>query len=381
MIGAGLAALLALAVLAGSLYLVAAGLAVRRFAAEPQRRPTSHPPVSILKPLRGDDPELYENLRSFCRQDYPAHQVIFGVSDPADPAAAVARRLMADLADADLALVVDDRRHGSNYKISNLYNMLAAAKHPVILLADSDMRVGPDYLRAVMGELGREGVGLVTCLYAGRPLGGLWSALGAMFINQGFLPSVLLARWIGAKDGCYGATMALRRDTLERVGGFLAFSDHLADDHALGEAVRGLGLRVALARYVVEDRLREPDLRQLFAHELRWGRTIRAIEPVGFALSAVTHAVALSLLALPFAPAWPWLLALPPVAVGCRVWMIRQIDRALALEATPLALILLRDPLSFVVLVASFCGRSVTWRGDRFRVSRTGRLMPLGDPE
>ncbi|MSO75410.1 MAG: glycosyltransferase [Alphaproteobacteria bacterium] len=376
-----LALSLAAASLVGALYLVAAGLAVRRFAARAPLPPAARPPVTILKPLRGDDPELYENLRSFCCQDYPAAQVIFGVGEAGDPARSVVERLIAELPGADLELVVDDRRHGTNHKIGNLHNMLAAARHPVILVADSDMRVGPGYLDAIMGELERAGVGLVTCLYVGRPMAGLWSRMGAMFINQGFLPSVLLAGWIGARAGCFGATVALRRETLERIGGFLAFRDHLADDHAMGEAVRALGLRVALARYVVDDMVEEPAFPHLFRHELRWARTVGAIAPVGFAASAVTHGVALALLALPFALLLPWVAACLPVTVACRIWMIRAVDRALRLTPTPLWLIGIRDPLSFLVLVASFCGRTVTWRGGRFRVGANGRLVPHGDPE
>jgi ceramide glucosyltransferase len=333
----------------------------------------------VLKPLYGEDPGLFENLRSFADQNYPAFQIVFGVREPGDPAAAIVERLIAERPAADLALVVDPAVRGANYKVSNLENMLPAAKHELLVIADSDMRVRPDYLADVTAPLADPAVGLVTCLYAGRPAGGPWSALGAMWVNYHFLPSAVVADRLGAADGCFGATMALRRETLKAAGGFAALRDQLADDHALGAAVRRLGRRLVLSPHVVDDILHEPDVAALLRHELRWARTIRSVAPGGYAASAVTHPFALSLLAVLLgggAPL-PWLVAAAVLAV--RVAMMRAVERALRLRPAVVWMVPLRDLLSFGVFVASFCGRKIAWRDRSFRLQADGRLKLNGD--
>jgi ceramide glucosyltransferase len=257
---------------------------------------------------------------------------------------------------------------------------MAAAKHEVLVIADSDMRVEPHYLDAVVGPLMEDGVGLVTCLYKGRPERGLASALGAAFINYGFLPSVLVGRLIGADPGCFGATMALRRETLAAVGGFGALINHLADDYVLGALVRATGLKVVISPYVVENIVLEPDFGTLFRHELRWQRTIRSITPAGLAASVITNPVALSLLALPLSgfagSAWLALAA----SLAARWALIYTCGRAFGLIPLRAVLVPIRDALSFMILVASFCGQRVTWRDRNFQVDRRGELTFEGDP-
>jgi ceramide glucosyltransferase len=364
---------------AGCAYLLYAGFATRRFAARARPQAAESPPVSVLKPLCGEDAGLYANLASFCRQDHPHWQIVFGVQDADDPAIAVVRRLMAEFPDADLELVVESRRRGDNLKIANLQNMLPAARHDVIVIADSDMRVSPDYLSVVTAPLLDRASGLVTCLYRGMPAGGLWSRLAALHINHGFLPQVLVAERLGARSGCFGATIALRRDTLAAIGGFAAVADTLADDHALGAAVRGLGRAVVLSPHIVDDVISEPSLGALFRHELRWARTIRSIAPAGFLGSVVTQPIVLALAAVALG-AQP--MAAPATLLAafvCRGVMVRMVDRALRLPATPLWLVPARDLLSFLVFVASFFTRTVAWRDRTFRVGRKGRLMLDGD--
>jgi ceramide glucosyltransferase len=376
-----LAALLLGASAAGAAYQLVAARAVQRFAAQDAADfPPAPPPVTILKPVHGDDAELYENLKSFCCQDHPAFQVVFGAGDAGDPAVAVVRRLMAELPQADLDLVIDDRLHGANRKIGNLINMLPRARHDLLVIADSDMRVGPDYLGTVVAPLLDPAVGLVTCLYAGRPMPGVWSRLGALFINHGFLPGVLVGQSIGARGGCFGATMALRRATLARVGGLATLADTLADDYALGQAVRRLGLAVVLSPYVVDAVVHEPGCDDLFRHELRWGRTIRSVAPAGFAASAVTHAVPLALAAVLVSGGGAIALAALTVAAAARVRLGRVTDRALGLAPSPIWLMAMRDGLSLAVLVASFCGRKITWRGQALRIAAGGRLVADGEP-
>ena len=370
-----LAWLLCAASAAGSVYLLFAGAAVRRFAARAQPPAPAAPPVSILKPLCGEDAGLYDNLESFCRQEYPQWQVVFGVQDPGDAAIPVVRRLIAAYPDADLVLVVEPSRRDGNLKVANLQNMLPKARHDVIVIADSDMQVRPDYLADVTAPLADPATGLVTCLYRGVSAGGLWSQLACLNINHGFLPQALVAAALGERNGCFGATIALRRDTLDAVGGLGAIAESLADDHALGAAVRRLGRRVVLSPHVVDNVVAEPSLAALFRHELRWSRTIRAIAPAGFAGSILTQPVALALGALALDAAPRPAAAVLALALLCRVVMVRMVDRALRLPATPLWLMPLRDLLSFAVFIATFLSRTVAWRDRTFRIGRDGQLI------
>lgn len=362
----------------GCFYLVGAGLIVRRFAARHASAGDSAG-VTMLKPLCGEDPGLYDNLESFCRQAYPNWQIVFGVQDPGDPAIAVVRRLMAEHPQADIALIVDSRRHGVNLKIANVLNMLPAARHDILVISDADMRVSPSYLAEVTAPLRDRDIGLVTCLYRGVSAGGLWSRLGASHIDHGFLPQAAVAEALKAGAGCFGATLALRRDTLEAIGGFAVIADRLADDHALGGAVHRLGRRVVLSPHIVDNIIYEPGLAALFRHELRWARTIRLLAPGGYLGSVVTHPLVLAVLALPLVKPPLIALIMVGIALACRCAMVRVIDHALRLPATPLWLVPARDLLSFAVFVASFFTRTVAWRDRRFRIGPDGRLVLDGD--
>jgi ceramide glucosyltransferase len=364
---------------AGCLYLVAAALATRRFAARPRADRLESPPISVLKPLCGEDPGLFDNLASFCRQGYPAWQIVFGVQASDDPAIAVVRRLMVEFPAAELALVVDTARPRGNLKVANLQNMLPAARHDLVVIADSDMRVGPDYLAAVAAPFADPAIGLVTCLYRALPAAGTWSGLASMHINHGFLPQALVAAALGPQSGCFGATLALRRDTLTEIGGLAAIADALADDYALGAAVRRGGRKVVLSPYIVDNIIAEPSLGALFRHELRWARTIRAVAPAGFLGLVITQPVVLALAALTLGAQPLAAVVMLGVALSCRGIMVRMVDRALALPATPLWLVPARDLLSFAVFVASFFIRRVAWRDRTFRIGPKGRLILDGD--
>ena len=200
---------IALVLLAGWVCLAGQVAAALRFARRPLPSAAEQPAVSVLKPLHGAEPGLYENLRSFVEQDYPDVQLVLGVNHPQDGALDAARELIRDFPEDDIALVVDRRIRGSNHKVSNLENMLRSARHDILVLADSDMRVDRRYLAAVTAPLGDAGIGVVTCLYKGVSTGGLWSDLGALQINFGFLPNALFADALGVGGGCFGATIAL----------------------------------------------------------------------------------------------------------------------------------------------------------------------------
>lgn len=360
----------------GCLYLLYACNAVVKFAQQSIPRSATQPPVTILKPLRGEDPALAENLRSFLHQDYPTLQLVCGVADADDPAAAVVRRLIGEFPKADIALVVDATQRGTNLKVANLRNMFPAVKHDLLVLADSDMRVGADYLATVTAPLVADrGVGLVTCLYRASSAGGLWSDLASLHINHGFLPQAVVGESVGQGAGCFGATMVFDRATLSAAGGFEALADMLADDHALGQAVRRLGKRVTLSPYLVDDVVAESSFLGLFRHELRWARTIRLVAAAGFAGSVVTYPVPLALLALCLAAVPQPAATMLIVALAIRGIGAWRIDRALRLKAAPLWLLPVRDLLSFGVFIASFLGRSVAWRGRRFRIGPEGQLV------
>jgi ceramide glucosyltransferase len=370
-------------------YAIGATIAALRFARRPIVAPLgvaplgvasmSAPPISVLKPLHGAEPGLSENLRSFVDQDYPDFQLLLGVRDRTDSALPLARALIRERPLCDIELIVDPRAAGSNLKVANLENMMPAARHELIVLADSDMRVTRDYLAIVTAPLADPGTGIVTCLYKGVPTGGLWSRLAALHINFGFLPGALAGDALDIGDGCFGATIALRRAVLERLGGFARVRNELADDHRLGAAVRGLGLASVLSPYIVENRVSEPTFASLWRHELRWARTSRAMAPAGFAGSVITHTVMVTVLA---AAVW----GSGAAAGGCVVislllrWLSALVTaRALDLPRTGLWLLPLRDALSFAVFVSSFFGRSVFWRDQLFRVDPSGQMSVEGD--
>jgi ceramide glucosyltransferase len=367
--------ILALILFAVWAYLAGTVVTAMRFARRRIVLPEAQPSVSVLKPLYGAEPGLYENLLSFVDQDYPALQIVFGVRSSDDGALPIARRVIAERPDRDIALVVDSRVSCRNLKVANLVNMLPGARHDILVFADSDIRVGHDYLASVTAPLRDASIGLVTCLYKGVPTGGLWSRLGALHINYGFLPSALLAEALGAGGGCFGATIALRRAVLDKIGGLAVVRDELADDHRIGTAVREAGFAIALSPYMIDASVFEKSLRDLWQHELRWARTVRLMAPVGFAGSVLTHAVALAALAAVICGFS--LTSLGFLAMSCALrWASAvTIARMLRLPMTGLWLLPLRDLLSFAVFIGSFCGRNVSWRGQLFHIEPSGIIV------
>jgi ceramide glucosyltransferase len=300
--------------------------------------------------------------------------VLFGIPRDADGAGPVAAAAMADRPEAAARLVVDPRIHGPNRKVSQLVNLAARAAHPVLVVADADMRVPPHWLTSVTAPLADPTVGLVTCLYQGEPGdGGLWSRLGALGIDWQFLPNAALGEAMGRANGCYGATMALRAETLARIGGFEALAGLLADDHALGAAVRRLGLRVVLAPVLPLHVQAEASLRALLAHELRWARTLRLLDPRGYRGMGLTYPLVPGLLAALAAPRGLLVLA---VALAARLWLALAADGVLGRprRMARLALLPLRDVISFAIWVAGLARGTVTWQGQRYRMDREGRM-------
>lgn len=362
---------------ASLIYLAVAVLALRAWASRRIPQAARLPPVTILKPLCGDEPMLYENLRSFCDQDYPEFQVIFGVRDGNDPATATVRRIIGDFPGRDLTLICDERVIGSNYKVSNLANMMPSVRHGIIVIADSDIRVGPDYLRCLVGPLEDPAVGLVTCLYRAQPYGPVWSRLGAQFINEWFLPSVLVACVLGSSAFGFGSTLAVRSRVLEEIGGFHALAGYLADDFMLGELTRRHGLRTVLSPYLVETLAYEPRLAVLVAHELRWMRTIRTVQPWGHMGTWLSYTFPVSLGGAVLIHSMPWSIGLPLMALALRIVLHYSARKSLQLShSATVWLIPIRDVLCFVVWLGSFFSRRVTWRRQELSVHPNGRMEP-----
>jgi ceramide glucosyltransferase len=365
---------------AGILYTLIAGVLVRQFLSSPSGEPSDFPHVSILKPLHGEEFELAKNLEALCRLDYPGEiELVFGVQDPDDPAIRHVRELQERFPAMAISLVIDSREYGNNRKMSNVVNIAQAARHDVLILSDSDIGIDRDYLWRTVTELARPGVGLVTCLYRGAPLSGLWPTLSAMAIDYNFLPGVIVGLKSGLARPCFGSTIALRRSVLEQIGGFEAFVDHLADDNAIGEAVRSLGLEVAVAPMLVTHACVERSIGELLKHELRWSRTIRAVAGPRFAGMVVTHPLPLALLGT-------WAIGLSPsttiftlAALTSRLLLRHQVHRSVSSQArTPgWWLVPLRDLLSFAVFCATFFVNSVSWRGRRFLVNADGMLSAI----
>jgi ceramide glucosyltransferase len=372
-------ACLAVAIIGCGYVLAAALILAPRLRTSPEVA-TSCPAVTILKPLHGAEPGLYENLASFCAQDYPSPiQILFGVQDPADPGIAVVQKLIADHPGRDLELVVDPRVHGANRKVSNLVNLQPRIKHELVILADSDIRVGPDYLARVAAALRRSGVGLVTCLYRGGAAAGLWARMAAVAIDSHFLPSVLVGLSLGLARPCFGSTIALTSSVLTKIGGFKAFVQYLADDNAMGEAVRRAGMQVAIPPYLVAHMCTERKLVDLWHHELRSARTIRMVAPWGFAGSAVTHPLALGLLGALVAGFDLVSLGVLAVVVLCRLVLQARVDHTLVVSPRRWSLSLAADLLSFVAFITSFFISHVSWRGHRYKVLADGTLISLND--
>ena len=335
------------------------------------------PPVSILKPLKGIDPEIWESFCSHCEQDYPQFQLIFGVNDPNDPAIEVVRKLQEKYPTTRIDLVMCDRVLGTNIKVSNLVQMLPAARHELLIVNDSDIRVPSDYLRQVIASLADPQVGLVTCLYRGVAAPTLGSRLEALGISTDFTPGVLSARFLekGLHFG-FGSTLAFRRSDLDAIGGFEVLLDYLADDYELGRRIAASGKRVELSAAVVTTFLPAYTVREFVRHQLRWSRTIRGARSWGYAGLLFTFGLPWALLTLFAAKGAGWAWILFAVTLGMRL----GVGLATAVEVLhdrqilrDVLLLPLRDLIAPFVWVASFAGNRIHWRGEVFDL-KNGRL-------
>ena len=336
------------------------------------------PPISILKPLKGTDPNIYESFRSHCLQDYPEYEIIFGVSGPEDPAVASVEQLQREFPELEIRLLVCADILGTNVKVSNLEQMARQARYEYFLVNDSDIRVDSDYLRRIIEPLANERIGMVTCLYRGVAAPTLGSRLEALGISTDFCAGVLVAQLLerGLHFGL-GSTLAFRRADLERIGGFKSLVDFLADDYELGRRIAGLNKRVVLSAVVVETHLPEYELRGFIEHQLRWFRGIRDARRTGYIGLVSTFGILWALLAVLAAGAAPWSWAVLGAMLLLRTIVALVMCRSVLQDedtVEQLWLLPLRDLIAAAVWIASFAGNTVTWRGDRFEL-KNGRLI------
>ena len=326
--------------------------------------------VSILKPVHGRDPKFYEAIFSHAAQEYPEFEILFGVSDPRDPALEDIRRLKREFPGRRVEIVVVET-NAPNAKVGVLAELAKRARYPLLLVNDSDIVAPPGYLRAVTAPLADPKVGLVTCLYRGAA--DSWaSRCEALGIATEFAPSVLVARLLGQAEFALGSTMVFRAETLRRMGGFETIAQYLADDYQLGRHISELGYGIEFAPVVVETGLGGESWAQTWRHQLRWARTIRVPRPAGYFGYVVTHATLWALVALAARQWWAAALALglrlvAGVVVGVGVLHDRR-------TAKDFWLMPLRDLFGFAVWLAGLFGHTVQWRDRELRLHPDGRI-------
>ena len=368
---------------AGCCYTLAAAWVLVRFFGRGTTLPPRTEPVTMLKPLYGSEPRLLENLSSFCALDHAGPvQIVFGVQRADDPALAAVAELRVRFPQTRIDVVTEPPAGfatAANGKIANLIAMAPHAAHQVLVLSDSDIAVPPDYLAQVLAALDAPGVGAVTCAYRGRGDAGFWSRLGAAGLDWQMLPGVVFGVRTGLATPCMGSTIALRGETLAAIGGFEAFAETLADDYAIGAAIRARGEKVAVPPLLVTHGSADASLADLWRHERRWAATVLGVEPLGHVASVIAMPLPLSLLALPFAPhagapavLAAWLAQAVLVAASARATGAKPFGS----NALSLTLLPIRDILGFAVYIASFATRSVVWRGEKLTMKPEGRIEP-----
>ena len=373
--------LLLTAVIAGICYYAACLFAAASFFSSSEGQAVSHlPPVSVFIPLCGQDFEAIDNFSAFCRQDYPDYQIVFGVRDSHDPVIAVVRELIVQFKHVDIQLVISADRIGENLKVSNLQNMLSRAKHEYLVIADSDVRVGPDYLRTVIAPLADRQVGLVTCLYRSARASNLPSRLEAIGIAAEFIPSVLVSRALEGMRFALGASMATSLDRLQSIGGFQAIADHLADDFMLGHLMSRSGYQIHLSRYVVEVSQPPVSFRTMIKHQIRLSRGIRACRPLGHLGLILTFGTVLSFFYLLASGGSAWSSRLLSASLVLRMimgWVVGVHWLRDGVLRANFWLLPLRDFFSFAIWISSLGGREVEWRGQLFKLIDGGRMVQV----
>jgi ceramide glucosyltransferase len=372
-------AVLAIAILPLVYYLAATFCAWDFFRLKPEADPDFTPPVSILKPLKGQEPEAYENLASFCRQDYPEYEILFGVDDARDSAIPVVERIIRDFPEVPIRLVIGRAEHATNNKVAKLCRLVPEARHELLAVSDADTRVQPDYLRRVVAPFRDPSVGAVTSLYRGMTVRSLWSEIEALNLTTDWLASTLVARKLEGVKFALGATIAVTRTRLAEIGGFEALADCATDDYDLGKRIATRGYHVELISCSVQTLCASATARQFFSHQLRWGVFIRHCRPWGYVGQLFTKGLPWSVAAALVAPSRLIALGCLAIPLAARLgvaWSFGAYGMKDPLLARRWWLIPLRDALEFLVWILALLSNRVRWGDSEFYVRR-GRLIPV----
>ena len=363
---------------ANAYYLLSIVAAFKFFSKAGVNKDGNRLPVTIMIPLYGADFEAYENYARFCRQDYPDYQIVFGVRDVRDSSVPIVEKLIADFPDRDIVLVISDKTIGQNLKVSNLQNMLARVRHEQIVIVDSDIRVGRDYLRKVLAPLSDKRVGLVTCLYRAAETPDFAARLEAVGITAEFTAGVLMAWMLEGVRFALGSTMATTRTRLEAIGGFHVLADYLADDFMLGNLIERDGYEVRLSHHVVETAMQPSGFMGMMRHQMRWARSTRISRPMGYLGLILTYGTALALVNVVVDRASAFSLMLFASTLVIRLtmgWMIGVHWLGDRILKKYFWLVPVRDLLSFLIWCLSWVGKRVEWRGRLFEVARDGKMI------
>jgi ceramide glucosyltransferase len=341
------------------------------------RRPKPEP-VSVIKPLKGIDPEFKENLKTFCSQDYPEYEVLLGFTDPTDSAIPRVEEIAASYTDCGVRTIISAKDLGANKKVSNLQGLVESAKYPLLAISDSDMRVDRTYLRNIVGEYTSDkNIGLVTCLYKISNPDSMGTALESLTIALDFIPSVLVARRLEGVTFGLGASMLLSKKGIEDIGGVAAIADYLADDYQIGYRLWKKGYTVILSDVVIENIVGPMSIIDYVAHQLRWARTYRASRPRGFVGYGITHLFPISLLLLFVQGPTVLALSILSIVVALRLSLAFVLHRRVIRSKRWLkwlALIPVKDLVSFGIWAWSFLSRNVSWRGRSYKIVSGGKI-------
>ncbi len=377
--------LLPAAFVAGScVYCVMSILAARRYRAVAPRKASQRQPISVLKPLHGLDDGLEENLRSYFAQDYlspggqPAFEILCAARDAADPALALVARLQTQYPTVPCQMIVTGEPPYANAKVFSLDCMLQKALYPLLLMADSDVRVDPGFLEILNAEFNDPELGVATCLYRAVPGNSRWSFLEALHMNTEFLGGVLTARMLEGVRFALGPTIVARRHVIDAIGGFSLLKDYLAEDFVMGNRAAALGHTVILSSAIIEHRIGSQPFWANMSHRLRWARSTRRSRPAGYFGEVFLRPLALTMILVMLAPwAWPAI----PIVLLLRVWQAEEMRLTVRARFTPWHWLALpvQDLLSFFLWLAGFFGNSIRWRGRRYRLLRDGRFEYMGE--
>lgn len=369
------------AALGGFVYCLLAVVAarkLRRSRATTPPQPHYLPPISLLKPLRGADPDLEQHLTSFFRQDYPSFEILFAVRHENDPAVAVVRRLIERFPHVPTRLILTGEPPYANAKVYSMERMAEVARYDIFVITDSDTSVHPDYLRQMAECFASPRVGAATNLYRGVSGGDFWSRLEALGMSTEFMAGVVVANHLEGLKFTLGPSMAVTRECLEKIGGFAAMADYLADDFVLGHWAAENGYEVALSAHVVNHHATALGFVSSFKHRLRWNRSSRFSRPVGYLGQGFTYALPWAIVLFAAAPL-VWGAALLAAVILARLWLAFELvalldDRAAVRDFW---LIPLQDAISFATWVGAFFGREIVWRNERYRLLAGGRFAPV----